>query len=203
MRRRCLLVLCFSLAACADGGLRRLSPGALRDLPAEGRRWIFDAENAVIVALDGVDVANEGVRDAAAHVARAERGLKTARAQQAKRGTGLGVAAAQSRLDWALLQQKLAEEKVRLARAKVYQARTALELDRARLVTAYDLVAERGFSMQPFEAQAQAAARQLEAQQKQVDALGKKLLEQAEKVYRTRQQYVAQTGDHDSGVWLD
>jgi hypothetical protein len=197
------VVLLGALPACGGGGLTRLPESALLGLPNEGRRWVFDAENAIVAALDGVDVAGEGVREADEQIARAERSLKAAEKRQREKSTELGVQAARARLEWARLQRRIADERLELARTKVRKARADLELDKARLVVAYDLVAVRGFTLQPFEQQAQAAQGRLDAVQKGLDMLGKKLQEQEEQMQQARQRYVAQTGDHDSGVWLD
>ena len=197
------VLLLAALPGCGGGGLVRLPDSALLGLPPDGRRWVFDAENAIVAALDGVDVAGEGVREADEGLARAERSLKAAERRQKERGTDLGVQAARARLEWAQRARRLADERLALARTKVSKARADLELDKARLVVAYDLVAVRGFTLQPFEQQAQAAQARVDAVQKQLDVLGKKLQEQEEQMQQARQRYVAQTGDHDSGVWLD
>ena len=197
------LVLLGAVPGCGGAGLTRLPESALLGLPNEGRRWVFDAENAIVAALDGVDVAGEGVREADEQIGRAERSLKAAEKRQKEKSTELGVQAARARLEWARLQRRIADERLELARTKVRKARADLELDKARLVVAYDLVAVRGFTLQPFEQQAQAAQGRLDAVQKGLDALGKKLQEQEEQMQQARQRYVAQTGDHDSGVWLD
>ncbi len=201
------LLLSAGLLAGCGGGLLRLPDSALLGLPAEGRRWVFDAENAVVVALDGVDVAGEGLREAETQVARADKGLKVAQTKNQaggdRQGAELGVQAAQAQLAAANGQRELAEEQIRLAREKVKKARADLELDKARLVTTYDLVAVRGFSLQPYEAQVQDTARRVESAQKQTDALAHKLQEQQEQTQNARQRYIAKTGDFDSGVWLD
>ncbi|MCS6912516.1 MAG: hypothetical protein RMK29_04500 [Myxococcales bacterium] len=191
------------LVASCRGGFVRVPDRALTGLPTEGRRWIFDAENAVVAALDGVDIALEGVREADEQRMRAERSLRAAEQRRKSIGTDLGVVAARSRLTWAQLGQQLARERLELARDKVRKARADLELDKARLVVAYDLVATRGFRLQPFEEQALAAARRVEARQRQVEALARKLQQQEEQMQQAQRRYIAQTGDHDSGVWLD
>ncbi len=200
--RRWALAALLLLAGCG-GGLRRLPDSALAGLPPDGRRWIFDAENAIVVALDGVDLVKEAVRDEETQVARAQRSLKAAQQQERQRGTDLGVQAAQARLDLAVLRRRLAERKLGIARLKAQKARADLELDKARQVVLYDLVAMRGFRLQPFTVQAQQAAQQVEEAQRQMEAMGKKLVEQEARLYEARQKYIAKTGDHDSGVWLD
>jgi hypothetical protein len=197
------VLLLSAVPACGGGGLVRLPDSALLGLPPEGRRWVFDAENAIVAALDGVDVAGEGVREADEALGRAERSLKAAEQRQRERGTDLGVQAARARLEWARLARRIAGERLELARNKVRKARADLELDKARLVVAYDLVAVRGFTLQPYEQQAQAAQGRVDAVQKGLDELGKKLQAQEEQMQQARQRYVAQTGDHDSGVWLE
>lgn len=202
MRARAAVFGVILVASC-KGGFVRMPDKALIGLPSEGRRWIFDAENAVVAALDGVDVAMEGVREADEQRARAERSLRAAEQRRKSIGTDLGIVAARSRLAWAQLGQRLARERLELARDKVRKARADLELDKARLVVAYDLAATRGFQLQPFEAQALAATRRVEARQREVEALARKLQEQEDQMEQAQRRYIAQTGDHDSGVWLD
>ena len=61
----------------------------------------------------------------------------------------------------------------------------------------------RGFSIHPYEVQAQEAALSVAAAQRQTDALASKAKEQQEETQKARQRYIAKTGDFDSGVWLD
>lgn len=192
------------LSACGHGALGvRLPEQALLGLPPEGQRWVFDAENAVVVALDGVDIAQEDLRAASAAVERAQRSLEIARKHEREKGTDLGVRAARERLRGAELAQDLARQRVEVARAKVRQARAGLELDKARLVVTYDLVAVRGFQLAPFLSQSQEATQKVEAEQQRAESLSRKLQEQEEQARKAREEYIARTGDYDSGVWLD
>lgn len=201
MRAPLIGALVLFCAAGCGGGLVRLPETALLGLPTEGRRWVYDAENAIVAALDGVDVAQEELREAVQQTERAQRSLQLAQAQK-ERGA-LGVQAAQERLRLCQMQRDLAEQRLVVARRKVGKARADLELDKARLVVTYDLLAVRGFSLQPYEAQAQGAARRVESAQGQAEALAHKVQEQEDRAHKARQSYIAQSGDHDSGVWLD
>lgn len=190
------------LTGCA-ADYRQLPERSLSGLPLEGRRWLFDAENTVVAALDAVDVAREAREEARGRQGHARRAVELAQQQAGRRGTELGVSAAQQRLALCDVQLQLAEARLRLARARVRKARLDLELDKARLIVRYDLVAERGFSLQPFEAQAASAQGAADATLREVEALAQKVLAQEDRARAARQQYIAKTGDHDSGVWLD
>lgn len=195
--------LLLALAACSGRSLQQLPDEALKDLPVEGRRWVFDAENAVVAALDSVDVAREQAAEAAEQLAGAQRSLKAARAQQPRRGTELGVQAAKAHESLLEMRLQVARERVQLARLRVRKARADLELDKARLVVTYDLAAVRGFSPKVYEAQAGTQAQAFTEQQRRVDALFKKAQALEEEARGARARYIAHSGDHDSGVWLD
>jgi hypothetical protein len=202
MRAQLIGALVLFCAAGCGGGLLRLPDTALLGLPTEGRRWVYDAENAIVAALDGVDVAKEELREAVQQTERAQRSLQLSQQAQKDRGP-LGVQAAQERLRLCQLQRDLAEQRLVVAKRKVGKARADLELDKARLVVTYDLLAVRGFSLQPYEAQAQDAARRVDSAQAQAEALAHKVQEQEERAHKAQQSYIAQSNDHDSGVWLD
>lgn len=201
--RDATLALCVLAGPGCGASYRQLPDTALRDLPVEGKRWLYDAENTVVAALDNVDVARESLREADERIAAARRSIKAAEKQRATRGTDLGVKAAEERLRLAEAQRELAQARVELALARVRKARLDLELDKARLVVNYDLVAERGFTLQPFEAQATTGQADAERARQAFDAQAKKLEAQVEKTREARKAYIAQTNDHDSGVWLD
>lgn len=193
-----------TVAGCGEAHpMLRLPEGALSGLPTEGQRWIYDAENAIVVALDGVDQAKEGLQEADQLITAAAASLRAAKAQQARRGTDLGVQAAQARQQQAELQRSLWLGRLALARAKVYKARADLELDRARMVVQYDLVAVRGFQLRPYEEQAAAAARAVDERRRAEAALQQKLRDGESAWQKAHARYVEKSGDHDSGVWLD
>ncbi len=164
--------------------------------PEEGRRWSYEAENEVIIALDRLDAARDQRTAAEAKANEAERLGEIAD----QRGKGREVAEArraQTRAEVAA-----AEETVSAAEMAVFCARASLELTKARLAVRFDLPVEEGY-VESFEDQYEDCARDLDERKADAEKEASAALKAKEEWRKVRGAYVQQTGDHDHGFWID
>lgn len=199
--RLVLILILGAATGCASSAATR-SLGDVVDVqltevfPEEGRRWSYEAENEVIIALDRLDAARDLQLAAEAKANEAERLSEVAE----KRGKGREVAEArrvQTRAEVAA-----AEEAVSAAEMAVFCARASLELTKARLAVRFDLPVEEGF-VEKFEGQYEDCARDLEERKADADKEASAALKAKEEWRKVRGAYVQQTGDHDHGFWID
>jgi|JI10StandDraft_1071094.scaffolds.fasta_scaffold278893_1 tRNA A37 N6-isopentenylltransferase MiaA len=165
--------------------------------PEEGRRWSYEAENEVIIALDRLDAARDVKLSAEARVAEAERLLEVIE----KRG-GQGREVAEARKAQMSAEVSAADEKVGAAEMAVFCARASLELTKARLAVRFDLPVEEGY-VEKFEDQYEDCARDLEEASADAEREASEALKAKEEWRKTRAAYVQKTGDHDHGFWID
>ena len=175
----------------------RVDPALVSVFPAEGRRWTYEAENEVIIALDRLDAAEDQRSAAESEVLAAERAIEIA----AKRG-GQGKEVAEARRMMALAAVDHAEADLFSAELGVFCARTNLELTKARLAVRFDLPVEADF-VKKFEEQYDSCASELteareEAEKQYSAAIGAK-----ETWREVRAEFVRRTGDHNHGLWID
>lgn len=198
-------VLVFALLAAASGcassaatrSLGEVVDGKLTEIfPKKGRRWSYEAENEVIIALDRLDAARDQRTSAEARVAEAERVAEIAD----KRGKGREVA--EARKSQAAAEVASADEGVAVAEMAVFCARANLELTKARLAVRFDLPVEEGF-VKKFEEQYEDCARDLEERKADADREASAALKAKEDWRKARSAHVQQTGDHDHGFWID
>lgn len=189
------------LAACAGASSGRLSEtvddSLVAMLPPEGRLWTYEAENEVIIALDRHDQARAEAAAAEARVARAEEAEEVA----GKRGKGESVAKA--RVEWREKQLEHARADVDATAAAIGCARANLELTKARLAIRFDLPIDDVDFVTRYEKQYDDCAADLDkvrAEAEQAKVAAGKAREQWRKV---RSEFVAKSGDHDHGLWID
>ena len=175
--------------AAGCGSSATVDPEIIAVFPPEGRRWTYEAENEVIIALDRLDAARE------------QRG-ETQRDLEAipKKGPASAVHAARRR--WLQVQVELEETQIEEAETSVECARRNLELTRARLAVRFDLPVEEGF-VKPFERRYLDCARTREDISRRALQLETKVRTSKRAWYEARAAYVAKTGDHDHGLWID
>lgn len=203
MMRRLVLALIAALpVGCASSAATRslgdrVDPGLVSAFPEEGRRWTYEAENEVIIALDRLDAARDRHLAAEAEVTAADRAIEIA----GKRG-GQGREVAEARRTMARAEVDHAESEILTAELGVFCARANLELTKARLAVRFDLPVEADY-VEKFEEQYDSCAGELteareEAEKQSNEAIGAK-----EKWREVRAEFVRRTGDHNHGLWID
>jgi len=189
-----LAVLAAGCATAAEKTLsERVDSGLVRYFPPEGRRWTYEAENEVIIALDRLDAARDHGAELEGEIARIEE-LRDKSAQGREVYT--------ARLAWLERELELAESSISAAGLGVHCARASLELTKARLAVRFDLPVELRF-VSRFEKQYDACAQKLEALKSEVEARAQKALEAKMSWRDARSEYVKRTGDHDHGLWIE
>lgn len=170
---------------------------SLRDeLPLEGRRWAYEAENEVIIALDRRDEAAQALVAAGRRLVEAERSQEVAK----KNGKAAGPAAA--RTQWRQALRAEARARLDAAELGVYCARASFELTKARLAVRFGFPVKKDY-VSPFEAQYESCAKEEAQVQQEVREAEVRAARALEGWRDSRREYVTQTGDHDHGLWID
>jgi len=201
MRRIVIACTLIALATgCASTAARmpgtRVDEKIRDELPLEGRRWAYEAENEIIIALDRRDDAAERLADARAKVEEAEAAEDTAsRSGKAKEPAKALVA-------WREAQRRHAEAKVDEAEVAVYCARTSFELTKARLAVRFGFPVKEGF-VKGFESQHESCAKEMADAAAATRDAEVKAAKALEGWRESRREYVNRTGDHDHGLWID
>lgn len=190
------------LGGCASSAATRslddtVDSSIIQVFPEEGRRWSYEAENEVIIALDRLDAARDKRLTAEAEVAAAERAIDIA----AKRG-GQGREVAEARRVVADAEVDRADSEITTFELGVLCARAQLELTKAQLAVRFDLPVEEDY-VKGFEAQYQACADEMAQARTEAERRAKAALDAKEKWRQTRAEFVRRTGDHNHGLWID
>ncbi len=195
------VILAVGVSACGASSASRIPSErvdeALRDeFPVEGRRWAFEAENEVIIALDRRDAARAALAAASDRVARAEAWEDVAdRSGKAKAPVAALVA-------WRKEQRRQRVARLEEAEVEVYCARAAFELTKARLAVRFGLPVKARYLV-PFEAQYEACAQEQAQASAAVQDAESRAGKALERWRDSRREYVSKTGDHDHGLWID
>jgi hypothetical protein len=203
MSRTSALCLSALLAAGCGGSAatRHLSNTVDRDLlrvfPPEGRRYTYEAENEVIIALDRLDAARDQRLALEAKLEATDESIATAE----KRG-GAGVEVPKAWRSYLESRRDQAKAEVRAAEQAVFCARTSLELTKARLVVKFDLPVAGGY-VKAFEGQYESCATTLDEAKKEAERLAQEALKARDGWRKTRADFVQKTGDHNHGLWID
>ncbi|MFO0728013.1 MAG: hypothetical protein U1E65_29805 [Myxococcota bacterium] len=198
------LCLCLALAATGCAGnastrslSRRVDNAVVSVFPEEGRRWTYEAENEVIIALDQLDSARDNRLEARTWLKLVDTALDTSD-KRANKGKEVW----EARREHAKAELKHAEAEVDAAELNVFCARALLELNKARLAVRFDLPVEDGF-VKKFEDQYEGCARDLKDAKTEAEQRAQQAAEAKEKWHQTRADYVKKTGDHNHGLWID
>lgn len=201
---RCALLLAAlaslsTLAACGSSLSYTIDKSRLREASRRGRLWVYDAENEIVVALDRLDEAKDELRKVRLRIKKAERAIE--RAEKRGRRSGVQVAEAwlvhlESLEDWAKLN-------VRLHRFGLRVARAAVELAKAQVIQREDLLGGKDFNVKDFQAQYDELKKRFDRARKRVRKRRRLARKKEQRWWRMRRSYVAQTGDYNSGLWIE
>ena len=187
-------------AACGGTSLRHtVTTKSLAEASREGRLWIYDAENEIVVALDRLDEALGELRTVRQQMSRAERAIE----RLEKRGSRGAVQLAEAWLVYLEAMEEWAEANVALCRKGLIVARAAVELARAEVIQREDLVAGKDFSVQLFQDQYKELNDEFGHRRKSVAGLRQQARTKETQWWSLRRRVVAQTGDHNSGLWIE
>jgi hypothetical protein len=201
MRAAALAMTLVMLAGCGTSSVRYTIDGSeLKEMSGEGRRWIYDAENEVVVALDKLDDAREELQQVQ-HSLDASKGSD----DEPPRKASEGPAWQQLRrawIDYLSSRKTAAEARVELYELGLVVARATVELAKAQVIVREDLLAGRGFNPARFERQEKELRKVYLDRFKEVDALRKKTRESEQRWWKARASFAGKSGDYDSGLWI-
>lgn len=196
-----LLIAGSALWGCASTATRSLSEtvdgDVVRYFPPEGRRWTYEAENEVIIALDRLDSA----RDHLAEIDMRVEDMDDAYAAVSERG-GAGREVAEAKMDWLKLRRDHAYAQIAVAELNVLCSRARLELTKAQLAVRFDLPVEENF-VEPFETQHSDCEEDLEGARTRQEELFQSTLTAKDNWRNVRSSYAQKTGDFHHGLWID
>lgn len=188
------------LLGCGPPGISHtVKMSHLKEMSRQGEMWVFDAENEIVVALDKLDEA----KDARAYIRRQIKEAQEGVERAEKRGNRMGVEVAEVWLSYLESMEEWAEENIDLHRFGVVVARGAVELAKAQVINREDLLGGKGFDMGDYQEQYNVLKAEYETMRKEVNGLRKRARKREKKWWHLRQRFVAQTGDYDSGLWID
>jgi len=195
-----IVVLTALLAAGCGGGLSHtVKDSYLKEMSRQGQLWIFDAENEIVVALDKLDEAKDTMLGIKRRIKEAQKGVDRAE----KRGSRLGVEVAEAWLAHLESLEEWAEDNIDLRRFDILVARATVELAKAQVINREDLLGGKGFDMKDYQEQYNRLRDEFNAMKTKVDKLRKRARKREKKWWTLRERFVAQTGNYDSGLWID
>ena len=189
--------LCAGLGCSSSSAFRNLShvvdSDLLENFPAEGRRFTFEAENQVIIALDRLDFARDELREIRQRINEEER---------IKAKSKKGQTVFEAKLKWLAAIETHRKAEVATKDQAVYCARSSMELTKAKLSVRYDLPVEEDF-VEPFENQYKSCAEELDERVAKAERLKTEAIKEKTKWRNTRSRYARSSGDFNTGLWLD
>lgn len=200
-RSAVLLALALTMTGCAGNKAsrqvgKRVDAQLVAELPAEARRWAYEAENEIIIALDRLDARRNEHAEAKGDLALGEKALDTAKTR------GTGEEPAKARIDWLEERVDAAEVEVEAAELSVFCARTNLELTRAKAAVRFGLPVEEGF-VEGFEKEYLACAEDEEEAKKEVLEAGAAVAKAKEAWRKARIEFAQKSQDYNHGLWID
>jgi chromosome segregation ATPase len=194
-----LLAAALSTGGCGTSLSHTVDDSTLRDMSRNGRLWVYDAENEIVVALDQLDEAKDELRGVRYRLKRAERSQDKIE----KKGNALAEQMAEARVDFLEALEEWAEAEVRFRIFGILVARAQVEYAKAQVIQREDLLGGKDFSPADYKQQAEELTAEQEARKKRVAKLRRAARKMEAKWWRARRRFVAQTGDHDTGLWID
>lgn len=197
---RALLCALPLLGGCGGATLSHVvARGALRDVSRLGQVTVYDAENEMVIALDQLDEAEDALRETRRQLRLAERSVK--RAEQ-RRGPA-GVRLAEAWVDYLENLSEWHEAQVELRRLGLVVAAAAIELTKAQVVQREDLPGGKDFTLRDFRRQHEQLQARFEREDKRLKRRRERVRQQELRWWELRRRSVAQTGDHNTAMWVD
>jgi len=194
------LIASILFAGCSGSSLSyTVDVAKLKDMSREGQIWIYDAENEIVVALDRLDEAKDDLALIRHRKKQAEDSLEAAE----KRNNRLGVEMADEWIKYLEAMERWAKARIKAAQVGITSALAAVELAKAQVINREDLVGGKGFSIRDFQEQHESWKKDFEAERKNTNRLRKAARDLETKWWTLRKRFIAQTGDYDSGLWIE
>jgi hypothetical protein len=194
-----LLAISF-LPSCSPSNISKtVDQSKLKDMSRQGQLWIYDAENEIVVALDKLDEAIDAQRKIKQRMEVAERSLEAAEKRKHRGGVDL----AEQWIKYLEGMQAWARAQVEAQRVGVIAARAGVELAKAQVINREDLLGGKDFSVKDYQEQYDTWKKKFEEERQQVSKKWKIARTLEQKWWTLRQRFIAETGDYDSGLWIE
>jgi hypothetical protein len=197
MRGGCLLALV--LVGCGGPLSYTVDSDKLKDMSRQGQLWIYDAENEIVVALDKLDESKDNLLQIKRKLKAAERGLEVAE----QRNNRPAVEMAEQWIRHLESMETYSKERIEAHRLGVTVAQAAVELAKAQVINREDLLGGKGFEMKDYVEQYARLKKEYERELRRVNKLRKTARVLEQKWWTLRRRFIAQTGDYDSGLWIE
>jgi hypothetical protein len=189
--------LCAS--ACGEGLSYRVDMDKLKEMSRQGQLWIYDAENEIVVALDKLDEAKDLLLQIKQRMKTAEKSLNVAE----KRNNRGAVEMAEQNIKYLEALETWAKGRIDAHRIGVVSAQAAVELAKAQVINREDLLGGKGFDMKDYQEQYDRLKKEYERELKRTNKLRKTARTEEQRWWTLRRRFIAQTGDYDSGLWIE
>jgi chromosome segregation ATPase len=196
-----LLLACLLAAAggCAERLGKHVDMDKLKDMSRQGQIWIYDAENEIVVALDRLDDARDEVKNIERRLKQAEEAVESAE----RRNNRVAVEMAEEWVKYLEAMKRWALARVRAQKIGVIAAEAAVELAKAQVINREDLLGGKDFSVSDYQAQYDDWKKAYEKEQRKASSLRKAARRLEQRWWVLRRRNIAQTGDHDTGLWIE
>lgn len=171
----------------------------LRDVSRQGQLTVYDAENETVIALDQLDEAEDALRETRQQLRLAGRSVDRAE----RRNSAPGIQLAEAWVDYLEQLRDWSEEQVELRRLGLLVARAAIELTKAQVVQREDLPGGKDFALKDFRKQHERLQLRFERETKRLKSLRERARQKELRWWELRRRVVAQTGDHNTALWVD
>ena len=195
------MVICAmaALAGCGESLSHTVDMDKLKEMSRQGQLWIFDAENEIVVALDKLDEA----KDQLAQIKQRMKGAENSLSAAEKRNSRGAVEMAEQNIKYLEAMEVWAKARIEAHRKGVIAAQAGVELAKAQVINREDLLGGKGFDMGNYQQQYDDLKKEYERELKRTNKLRGVARAEEQKWWTLRRRFIAQTGDYDSGLWID
>jgi hypothetical protein len=195
-----ILAAAILLVGCSATRLSyTISPDRLKDMSRQGQLWIFDAENEIVVALDKLDEAKDAQESVKRRLRAAEKSLERAE----KRNNRIGVELAEEWIKYLEAMEDWTKDRIEAHQIGVIAAQALVELAKAQVINREDLLGGKDFSVKDYQEQYDKLKKVFESERKKANKKRKAARERENRWWTLRQRFISQTGDYDSGLWIE
>ena len=185
--------------ACGESLSHTVDMDKLKEMSRQGQLWIFDAENEIVVALDKLDEAKDQLEQVKQRMKASERSLSAAE----NRNSRGAVEMAEQNIKYLEAMEVWGKGRIDALRKGVTAAQAGVELAKAQVINREDLLGGKGFDMGNYQQQYEELKKEYERELKRTNKLRKTARIEEQKWWTLRRRFIAQTGDYDSGLWID
>jgi hypothetical protein len=188
-----------TLLGCGGSLSHRVDMDKLKDMSRQGQIWIYDAENEIVVALDRLDDAKDEQKAIERRLKKAEELVDKAE----KKGNRVAVEMAEEWVKYLETLQRWAKARIKAHETGVISAEAAVELAKAQVINREDLLGGKNFAIADYQTQYDEWKKEYERELKRAQSMRKNARKAEQRWWVLRRRNIAQSGDHDTGLWIE